>query len=144
MTAAMRAFLGFIAGAISLLTFHQGMVELFHLAGAGAAAWSVRPVPPLGIPRVVDLSFWAGVWGLGFGLLMPRFTWPLWLCGALMGCLAALVGWFVVAPLKGQPLAAGWVPAAIARSLLMKAFYGLGVGIILPMLTPRPLVRAHP
>src|SRR3954463_1937019 len=70
MTAApMRAFLGFIAGAISLLAFHQGLLEIFHLAGAGGPAWSVQPVPPFNIPRVVDLCFWAGLWGMVFGLL---------------------------------------------------------------------------
>jgi len=145
MTAApMRAFLGFIAGAISLLTFHQGVLELFHLAGTGAPAWSVQPVAPFGVPRVVDLCFWAGLWGTAFGLAMPRFTWPLWLCGILMGFLAASVGWFVVAPLKGLPIASGWVPAAMLRSLLINGAYGLGVGLILPLLMPRPLVRVHP
>src|SRR4051812_28408061 len=99
--ALMRAFLGFIAGGIAFLTFHQGLLEIFHLAGAGGPSWSVQPVPPLGIPRVVDLCFWAGLWGVPFGLLLPRFTWPLWLCGILLGFVAALVAWFVVAPIKG-------------------------------------------
>ena len=142
--APMRAFLGFIAGAISLLIFHQGLLELLHFAGAAPPAWSVQPVPPFGIPRVVDLCFWAGLWGVLFGLLLPRFTWPLWRCGIVLGFAAALVGWFVVAPLKGLPIAASWVPINMARSLLINGFYGLGVGLILPLLMPRSLVRAHP
>jgi hypothetical protein len=141
--APMRAFLGFIAGAISLLIFHQGMLEVLHFAGAGPPAWSVQPVPPFGIPRVVDLCFWAGLWGALFGLLLPRFTWPLWLCGILLGFAAAAVAWFVVAPLKGLPIASGWVPINLARSLLINGFYGLGVGLILPLLMPRSIVRVH-
>jgi hypothetical protein len=144
MTAApMRAFLGFIAGAISVLTFHQGMIELFHLARAAGPAWSAQPVPPFGVPRIADLCFWGGVWGVAFGLLTPRFTWPLWTCGILLGFAAALVGMFVVAPMKGLPVAAGWMPVNIARSLLINGFWGLGVGLILPLLMPRSLVRAH-
>jgi hypothetical protein len=141
--APMRAFLGFIAGAISLLIFHQGLLEVFYLAGAGGPSWSVQPVSPFGVPRVVDLAFWAGLWGLLFGLLMPRFTWPMWVCGILLGFVAALAGWFIVAPIKGLPIAAGWVPINMARSLLINGFFGLGVGLILPLLMPRSLMRVH-
>jgi len=141
--APMRAFLGFIAGAISLLIFHQGLLEMFYLAGAGGPAWSVQPVPPFGVPRVVDLAFWAVMWGLLFGLLMPSFTWPMWVCGILLGFVAALAGWFIVAPIKGLPIASGWVPINMGRSLLINGFFGLGVGLILPLLMPRSLLRAH-
>src|SRR4051812_11891695 len=70
-----RLLIGFAAGALATLTFHQ-----IAIAGLGAAglirgtAWSLRTVPPLGIPQVVSLSFWAGVWGAVLGLAAPR--WP--------------------------------------------------------------------
>jgi hypothetical protein len=54
-----------------------------------------------------------------------------------------MAGWFIVAPLKGQPIAAGWVPLAMLRSLLINGSFGLGVGLILPMLMPRSLLHAH-
>jgi hypothetical protein len=38
-SAPMRAFLGFIAGGIAFLTFHQGLLEVFYLAGAGGPSW---------------------------------------------------------------------------------------------------------
>jgi hypothetical protein len=76
---------------------------------------------------------------------MPRFTWPAWLNGLILGVIAALVGMFIVAPLKGLPIAGGWMPANILRSLVINGFWGLGVGIILPLLMPRSLVRLqHP
>ena len=75
---------------------------------------------------------------------MPRFTWPLWLCGLVLGVAAALTGWFVVAPLKGLPVAGGWVPGNMVRSLLINGSFGIGVSLILPLLRPRALVRARP
>ncbi len=51
---------------------------------------------------------------------------------------------FIVAPLKGQPIAAGWVPLAMLRSVMINGSFGIGVGLILPLLMPRALVRVHP
>jgi hypothetical protein len=145
-SALMRVFLGFIAGAIAVLTFHQGMVAALHAAGwVQFAPYPTAPVPPFGVPRIADLCFWGGLYGAVFGLAMPRFTWPAWLNGLILGVIAALVGMFIVAPLKGLPIAGGWAPANILRSLVINGFWGLGVGIILPLLMPRSLVRVqHP
>jgi hypothetical protein len=145
-SALMRVFLGFIAGAIAVLTFHQGMVAALHAAGwVQFAPYPTAPVPPFGVPRIADLCFWGGLYGAAFGLAMPRFTWPAWLNGLILGVIAALVGMFIVAPLKGLPIAGGWMPANILRSLVINGFWGLGVGIILPLLMPRSLVRLqHP
>ena len=141
-SALMRVFLGFIAGAIAVLTFHQGMVAALHAAGwVQFAPYPTAPVPPFGVPRIADLCFWGGLYGGAFGLAMPRFTWPAWLNGLILGVIAALVGMFIVAPLKGLPIAGGWAPANILRSLVINGFWGLGVGIILPLLMPRSLVR---
>lgn len=142
--ASMRAFLGFVAGAISVLTFHQGMVALLHTLGLSPfAPYRIGSVPPFGVPIIVDLCFWGGVYGLLFGLLMPRFAWPIWSCGLVLGIIAALIGMFVVAPLKGNAIANGGHLWPIARSLLINGFWGVGVGVLLPMLMPRALVRAH-
>ena len=143
----MRAFLGFIAGAIAVLTFHQGMIAALHTFTPDWVrfmAYRTTPVPPFGVPVLVSNCFWGGLWGAGFGILQPRFTLPTWSCGLLLGCVAVLAGWFIVAPLKGQPVAGGWVPLNMLRSVLINGFWGLGVGLILPLLMPRPLVRVHP
>jgi hypothetical protein len=143
----MRAFLGFVAGAIAVLTFHQGMVLALHGIAPGwvpFAPYRTMPVPPFGVPTIVSNCFWGGLWGAGFGLLYPRFTWPSWLCGLILGLLAVLAGWFIVAPLKGHAVAGGWVPLAMLRSVLINGSFGLGVGLILPLLMPRALVRIHP
>jgi tetrahydromethanopterin S-methyltransferase subunit C len=141
----MRAFLGFIAGAIAVLTFHQGLIAAMHAVGwVPFAAYRTTPVPPFGIPGIVSNCFWAGLYGAVFGVALPRFTWPAWACGLVLGLIAVLVGWFIVAPLKGNPIGGGWVPVNMLRSIVINGFWGLGVGVILPLLMPRSLMTAHP
>jgi hypothetical protein len=135
-----RAFLGFVAGALAVLTFHQGMVSALHLAAlTPGAAYRIMPVPPFGVPSIVSLSFWGGLYGALFGLIAPRLKLPLWLCGIGVGLVAALVAMFVVAPLKGHAIAYGWAASPIGRSLLINGVWGLGLGLILPFLWPRSL-----
>jgi hypothetical protein len=142
--APMRAFLGFVAAAIAVLTFHQGMVAALHSVGwAPLAPYRTTPVPPFNVPVIVSLCFWGGLYGAMFGLLMPRFTWPAWLCGVILGLIAATVAMFIVAPIKGLPIAGGWVPGNILRSLAINGCWGLGVGLILPLLMPRSLLRVQ-
>ncbi len=139
----MRGFLGFVAAAISVLTFHQGMWALLYAVGSiPNPPYPTRPMPPFSVPLIVDLCFWGGLYGAVFGLLRPRFTWPLWLDGLVMGIIAALVGMFIVAPIKGAPVAGGWMAWPILRSLLINGSWGIGVGLILPLLKPRAPLRA--
>jgi hypothetical protein len=143
-SASTRAFLGFIAAAISVLTFHQGMIEALRALGVSSfVAYPANPVAPFGVPLIVELCFWGGVYGLFFGLFLPRFTWPLPVCGLILGIIASLVAMFVVAPIKGHAVANGWQAWPIARSLIINGFWGLGVGVILPLLLPRRTRRAR-
>jgi hypothetical protein len=143
MTAPTRALLGFAAAALSVLTFHQGMWAVLYVLGMmPRAPYPMTPVPPLGVPLVASLCFWGGLYGLVFGLALPRLPRaPMWLLGLGLGLLAALVGWFVVAPLKGQPVASGFDPARMLVSILINGFWGVGVGVILPLLLPRGAPR---
>jgi hypothetical protein len=136
MTAAKRAAIGFLAAALSVAIFHQGMVGLLHLAGiVPRAPWQFGPVPPLGVPALLNICFWGGLYGALFGLLLPKLPRaPMWLLGFGLGVLAAMVGWFVVAPIKGLPMAGGFVPARMLTSIAINGSFGIGVGIILPML----------
>jgi hypothetical protein len=43
--------------------------------------------------------------------------------------LPTLVAWFAVAPLKGQPIAGGFAPAAMAVGVMVNAAWGLGSGL---------------
>jgi hypothetical protein len=137
-TAGTRALLGFIAAAISVLTFHQWMWAALHflnLPGLGMPApYPFGPTPPWGVPRVIDLAFWGGLYGIVFGLALPKLRPPYWLDGLALGIIAALVGMFIVAPIKGNPIAGGWQLTSWVRSFLINGFWGIGVGLILPLM----------
>ena len=137
-SASVRGVLGFVAAAISVLTFHQGMWGLLYLLGPmGRPPYPTNPIPPFGVPFIVDLCFWGGVYGIVFGLLRPRFTWPLWLSGLILGIIASLVGLFIIAPIKGMPIAGGWHLMPFVLNFLINGSWGIGVGLILPLLSPR-------
>jgi hypothetical protein len=134
-----RALLGFLAAVISVLTFHQGMWALLHLAGQMPPPYPTRGVPPFGVPLIIDLCFWGGAWGAIFGLVLPKLSvrHPMWVRGLGLGIAAALVGLFVVPLIKGLPLAGGWSAMAFVRSFLINGCWGVGVGLLLPLLTRR-------
>lgn len=133
----------FLAGYISTIVFHQGVISLLFSAGMTASLpLSLQPVPPLGIPQVVSLAFWGGVWGV--------LLWPLvrhqealgqWSRALLLGALCpSLVGWFLVMPLKGEAVAGGWNPHIVSVSLMANAVWGLGMALICQFLVGKPRV----
>lgn len=131
-----RAVMGFVAAVISVLTFHQGMWELLHLFRLMPPPYPTTGVLPFGVPRIIDLCFWGGVWGAVFGLVLPSLprSWPMWVLGLGLGIAAALVGLFIVPLIKGLPIAGGWAAMAFVRSVLINGLWGIGVGLILPLL----------
>ena len=140
-TPVIRAVFGFIAASLSVLIFHQAMWEALHLLalpGLGMPApYPIEPTAPLGVPRILSLCFWGGLYGIVFGLVLPRLTAPLWLCGLGLGIIAALVGLLVVPAIKGLPIGGGWVVLNWVRSFLINGSWGIGVGLILPLLLRR-------
>ena len=138
-----RILLGFVAAVIAVLTFHQGTIWVLASMGlAQASVYSLVPVPPLGVPRIVNLCFWGGLYGAVYGAVWPRLTSPSWLSGLGLGILASLVGMFVVASIKGAPVANGWAAWPMARSLIINGVWGLGVGLIMPLLLARAMPAA--
>lgn len=142
---ATRACLGFSAGAIAALVFHQGLAEMFDLAGIGRmAAFRTQPTWPFGVPALVSLTFWGAMYGVILALAMPRIRVPLWQAGMALGTVAGLIALFIVLPLKGFPIAHGGAIWPVARTMILTSCWGFGAGMILPMLRPRPLFRPAP
>jgi hypothetical protein len=133
-----RIVYGFGAAVISVLIFHQGMWAILHylaLPGLGTPPpFPIDAVPPLGVPRIVSLCFWGGVWGALFGAVWRGPRASNWWAGIILGVAAALFGLFVVAAIKGLPIGGGWVLKNWIRSLLINGTWGLGVGLILAAL----------
>jgi len=135
------AALGFLAGALATLTFHQIAIGVLNALGViPSGPYSLRPIPPLGVPAVLNLAFWGGVWGIVWALVADRLprSWPVWLAGLLFGAIApTLVGWFVVAPLKGQPVAQRFNIARMWIGPLVNGVWGLGTALIYGLLQRR-------
>ena len=58
--------LGFIAGFLAVLIFHQSLWYVLNLVGLippDRPAWPLDPIPPYRVPSVISKAFWGGVWG---------------------------------------------------------------------------------
>ena len=130
----------FTAGFVATLVFHQGLYWVFFRAGAvPQPPWNMAPVPPFGVPAVISLAFWGGVWGI--------FLWWLirgsrgrqrWLLGTALGALLpSLVALAVVFPLKGLALFAGGDWRVLLGALLLNGAWGFGVVASMKLLSPR-------
>ena len=129
----MRHLRWFLAGAFAVPLFHQVMLLILTAVGFVARQpFSMTPTKPFGVPQVVSLSFWGGVWGIILGLLLDRMrssAQKYWLTALVFGAVApTLVAIAVVAPLKGQALSGGW--KMLATGLLVNAAWGLGTALL--------------
>src|SRR5262245_30273143 len=54
---------GFLAGALAVATFHQGMVFVLSIVGViQSHVYALRGVPPFGVPTILNQMFWGGLW----------------------------------------------------------------------------------
>ncbi len=136
---AKRIAAGFVAGFISVLIFHQIMLAILYAIGfVGAAPYSMAATAPLGIPAVLSAAFWGGIWGIVFVLVEPWFPRDgnYWIAAIVFGAIPlSLVAWFVVAPLKGAPVAAGGDISGLITALLVNGAWGVGTALFLRGMT---------
>lgn len=135
--------LGFVAGFVAVLVFHQGTAFLLHHVGNGIPAsvalfgqvgppFSLAPVPPFGLPAVLSASFWGGVWGIVLAVILERMRPPALLTGFVFGALAlTLVAFTLVASLKGVSTFAGGNMRIWARAGLFNGAWGFGTALLL-------------
>mgnify|MGYP001189761596 CR=1 FL=1 len=78
----------FVAGFLATLVFHQGLLALLHAAAVvPVSPYNWAPSAPLGVPAVLSLAFWGGVWGLPLWWLIrfkPAHLY--WSVAVLFGC----------------------------------------------------------
>lgn len=127
--------LAFVAGFLAVLIFHQLTLGALYLAGvASSPPYSMAPTAPLGVPAVLSGAFWGGLWGIAFALLEPRLPRGIlyWVAALLFGAVVLTLAFaFVVAPIKGIPLAALQQPGTIATGLSVNGAWGLGTALLL-------------
>jgi hypothetical protein len=119
----------FAAGFLAVLTFYEAVFLLFYIAGViPIPPFSMKPMPPFGVPEVLSQSFWGGVWGILFLFVVPRYFSGIgyWVASAVIGGTAlTLVYMFIVVPLK-----TGTLPRNMAGLFvigwLLNAAWGIG------------------
>ena len=124
---------GFVAGALSVLIFHQLGFRLSNDLGyTRASLYNMRGVPPWGVPAIVSSAFWGGLWGIVAAFLVPRLP------GALKGVLGwilfaaiivAIVNWTVVQPIKSGRFNMPGLPIIVVLPLVY-GLWGFGMWLI--------------
>ena len=122
----------FVAGAVAVPLFHQlALLILSALGVVDRQPYSMEGTAPFGVPQVISLSFWGGVWGIVLGLLLPDLMRGVryWLLAFIFGAVApTLVALLVVAPLKGQPVALD--ARRIVIGAVLNGTWGLGTAAL--------------
>lgn len=124
----------FVAAFISTLVFHQAVIGLFYLMGAlPRAPWALTPTEPFGVPQVISLAFWGGIWGIVLWPVIRGATGSAyWVRSILFGAIApTAVAYLVVAPLKGMAFGMGWDPKLWIGGLIVNAAWGFGLALLL-------------
>ena len=124
----------FVAGFLSTLIFHQGVIGLFYLMGAfPRAPWNLAATAPLGVPSVISLAFWGGVWGIPIWYLMRHATGAAyWIRALVFGAIGpTVVAFLVVAPLKGAAFGMAWDPKLWIGGFIVNGVWGLGLALLM-------------
>ena len=131
----------FIAGFLSTLIFHQGVIALFHVLGAYPhAPFSMAGTHPFGVPQVISLAFFGGLWGVVLWPLIRKAGGAqLWARALVLGAIApTVVAFCIVFPMKGMAFAAGWDPKMWIGGLIVNGAWGLGLALIMRLLNRSP------
>jgi hypothetical protein len=128
------AFIGFIAGFLATVIFHQGFIEILFKTGLiPFKAYSMTPIHPLGVPSFISLSFWGGAWGI-LGLLtfkkyinQERF----WLLLAIFGGIfPPLIYCIIVIPVKHIDPSLILSPTGLLLMFIINFIWGFGTALI--------------
>jgi hypothetical protein len=117
-----------------ILIFHQGLWYIFNQVGViplDRPAWAMDSTPPFEIPAVLSKAFWGGLWGLVLtSILMHLDGMSYWAAWIVLGAVAlTAVAFFVVPPLKGQPIPALWPRFFVG--LALNGAWGFGTALLL-------------
>ncbi len=104
--------LGFAAGFLAVPLGHQVMAFVHYLVGwRPTIPWDMGPNPraafgAFGLPSMINLAFWGGVWGVLWALIEPKVPrgWLYWVVAIIFGAVCATaVSAYVVPLIKGLP-----------------------------------------
>ena len=96
-----KLVLGFVAGAIAVVTAHEIIDYILYTAGIfPRVPWSMTPAAMTGVPQIVSDAFWGGLWGVLFALISDKIPGGnLTVKGLIFGILGpAILGVFILVP----------------------------------------------
>jgi|GEM_PF-1296410 len=159
MSAARGIALGFIAGALAVLIFHQGMYHLLATSNMGVSGqpWRTNPVPlwpelmraigaqPFTVPAIASQMIWGGLWGGLFGAFAERVPGgPIWVKALIFACIFPMLlsSWLLLPLVRGTQVLSGFLtdhnPVRLRTGFLLNGLaFGLGLGIIYSLLGSR-------
>ncbi|HVH74131.1 MAG TPA: hypothetical protein VM755_04375 [Stellaceae bacterium] len=144
---ALQMALGFIAGILAVLSFHQFGIGVMHaLHWPVAPPYRMAPVPPFGMPDIIALALWGGVWGVVLNLAelrLAKIPGGYWLGATLFGMIVpTLVLWCIVLPVRHLPVAFGFRWPEVLVAPIANTMWGFGTALILTLL-PGHAPRKH-
>ncbi len=120
----------FLAGFLSTLIFHQGVFAIFYLLNViPRAPFNMSPTEPFGVPAVISLAFFGGLWGILIWKLVEKLEGKAhWIKAAIYGAIGpTAVAFLVVFPLKGI----GFNPVFVIFGLILNAAWGIGNSMLM-------------
>ncbi len=157
-----RIVVGFIAGVLAVLVFHQtGGIAAKALGylpatwvpynmtefkgAAGAATDLFRSLGFNGMPNLFNSLFWGGIWGVVFGAIHPKLPGgALIVKGLVLGIIIALFNWtilpFIQGQIRGMPNQAYFGGGNVQRMITTLFFalpFGVGAGLFYSLLRRR-------
>ena len=126
----------FVGGFLATLLFHQTLFGALYFAGlAPAPPFNLNPVAPLGVPAVLSLSFFGGLWGVVLWAIIGRFyAAKYWALAVLIGAIGpTAVAMLLVFPMKGIDVSMQtWV-----AGLVLNGFWGFGTALLMKLFKAR-------
>jgi len=94
-----------------------------------------------GVPVILSLAFWAGVWCIVMVLVAPRIRQPFWIVCLIVSVAASIVQAFILPAMRGPGI--NWDVLAILRTLIINGVWAVGVAIIAPLVSNALGQRSH-
>ncbi|MDD4976064.1 MAG: hypothetical protein PHY93_17040 [Bacteriovorax sp.] len=131
----MKYFKAFWAGFFATLIFHQGLFLILNKTGlVPFPAYNLTPTAPFGVPNVISLSFFGGIWGILLWTFIAKDRGRIfWIKSLIFGALApTLVAILIVLPIKGIPVS---LPKFLV-GLVLNGFWGVGTSLLMRIKLP--------
>lgn len=132
----------FLAGFFSTLLFHQGVIALFGMfQELPFKSYSMSPTKPFGVPSLISLAFFAGLWGVVIWAMIRNKTRKWQVIGAISlgAVLPTVVAFTIVLPLKGIEFKPNYIPFG----LLLNGIWGLGVWALMYLMNLKDHKNTH-